>query len=273
MKTSFSVLCGVLLLPSFPSDAAEPGGQIATRVISIVEQRAKDLSGENVDFPFMPGLRITLELSGPPVRKATHWGKLAIAKAVDDRGVALALEREPSDDLEEIQRPHRFSFEPEPAAKGPEDRIRIELAFKESARAATAIKALEGSLCVRVVEKKEVIISAPAKLVGKTIEDKTLKAVGVSLAVVEFSQDGPTYLKLTADDPEDKIGEMDITDAKGKSFVSSRGSMRDGDQNAKKEISLGGDDKLPPDARIKISVATSRMDIPVTLRLENLPLP
>ena len=273
MKTMFSVLCAVLLLPSLTSGAAEPGGKIATRVISIVEQRAKDLSGENADFSFMPGLRITLELSGPPVKKATHWGKLAIAKAVDDRGIALALEREPSDDLEEIQRPHRFSFEGEPAAKEPEDRVRIELAFKESARAATAIEMLEGSLSVRVAEKKEVIVPAPAKLVGKTIEEKTLKAIGVSLAVVEFSQDGPTYMKLTAVDPEDRIGEMDIIDAKGKSYVSSRGSMRAGDQNAKKEFSIGGDDKLPPDARLKISVTTSRADIPVTLRLVDLPLP
>jgi hypothetical protein len=255
MKITFSALCAVLLLPSLPSGAAEPGGKIAARVINIVEQRAKDLSGENVDFSFMPGLRITLELSGPPVKKATHWGKLAIAKAVDDRGIALALEREPSDDLEEIQRPHRFSFENEPAPKEPEDRVRIELAFKESARAATAIK------------------PAPGKLVGKTIEEKTLKAIGMSLAVVEFSQDGPTYMKLAAVDPEDKIGEMDIIDAKGKSYVSSRGSMRAGDQNAKKEFSIGGDDKLPPDARLKISVTTSRADIPVTFRLVDLPLP
>ena len=114
---------------------------------------------------------------------------------------------------------------------------------------------------------------APAKLVGKTIEEKTLKAAGLSLVVAEFSQDGPTYMKLTAVDPEDKMGEMDIIDAKGKSFVSSRGWTRDGDQNAKKEFSLGGDDKLPPDARLKISVTTSRADIPVTLHLEDLPLP
>ena len=72
MKTSFAVIFAVLFLSSLSNYAAEPSGKIAVRVISIVENRASDLSGENLDFPFMPGLSVALELSGPPIPKATQ---------------------------------------------------------------------------------------------------------------------------------------------------------------------------------------------------------
>lgn len=270
MKTSFAVVFAVLFLPSLSNYAAEPSGKIAVRVISIVENRASDLSGENIDFPFTPGLSVALELSGPPIPKATHWGKLAVEKAVDDRGAALELQQEPFDELQEIMRMPRFFVETE---KKLDDRIRIELAFKASARAATAIKALEGSFSVRVAEKKDVLVAAPGTLVGKAVEDRTLKAAGVSLEVVEFTPDGPEYMKLSAQDTENAIAELDIVDAQGESLVSSRGSMRIGDENAKKELSLGGNDKLPADARLKITVITSRADLPVALRFADLPLP
>jgi hypothetical protein len=272
MKTTFPVLCAVLLVSSLLSSGAEPGGKISTRAISVVEQRAKDLSGENLDFPCMAGLKVTVEISGPAVKKATHWGKLTVTKGADDKGGAIAVDREPSEDLQEILRVPRFSFGDQPASKEPEDKVRIELGFKETPRTATAVKVLEGSFVVRVAEKKEIVVPDIAKLAGKVIDDKTLKAAGLSLEVNEFSPEG-TYLKLAAVDPEDKIGEMDIVDAKGKSYVNSRGSMRAGDKDAKKEFSLGGEDKLPDDVRLKITVTTSKSDIKVPFSFKDLPLP
>jgi hypothetical protein len=251
-----------------------PAGSSRTEVklIRIQESRVRDLvkpSGKELSPKST--LTLVLELEGDTVRAASHWGKLEITQAIDDRGTSLVPDAAVAssfgtgDRFEELNRNMMWFFED----VKPQDRIRLDIPLAVPPREAKRLEKLEGSLHLAVTEYQDVLVTKPAALVGKKIENAALKAAGAQITLVEFKQQGPVYARLKGIKGV-RLVAVHIVDSKGKRIDNGGGSSSSDDVW---EAEISGDDPLPPDSRLKFVLVKERKEIPVPFKFAAVPLP
>jgi len=259
---------------------AAPAQGVKTKVISISEVRRKDFGVEKRPRfgSDKAGLTVTVELSGEAVEKAFRFGHLKITAAKDDTGASLKVSAKSFNDptkgyVKIDRRMMYFGLRSGP----PKDKIKVDLKFQPTARAAKTIRVLEGSLKLLTGEPKAIRFPSVKGKVGQVLENPTLKSLRLTLKVVQpkkgafFGPSDPeksVTVELTGD--AKKVLQIGLADAAGKKINTT--SMRSSFGN-KTTYTFQAERKLAPDTALAISVALGRKTVEVPFRLTNLPLP
>lgn len=270
VSQTVAAICSCGALAAFAQDggsaaAAAADSAVTVRVAKLTEIRQqKDKGSAPVSFgPCEPGLSVTLELSGPLVERATHWGMLELSGR-DDQGreLQLATQRmfdDPTKEFIQFDRQQMYFGMDE----APKDKVLVELTLTLPARDAKAI-ALRGTAKLRAAEREQVEI---AKLTpSQPISDPTLSAAGLTVGIGSI-EDGMLELELEGD--IERLLEVKLM-ARGEDIA--EGYMRTGSPGGVSyTVMFSGE--LPADARLVLEVAKSQTDTNLPIELEKVELP
>ena len=212
-----------------------------------------------------------LLVEGQPVENATHWGAIDITTAVDEHGNSLASQEQAGRhkliEFEELNREHMWFFED----VRPKDKIKVDIPLSVTPRSSKTLAVLEGSLQIRRMQTKPIVITDLAMFVGKTVDDNELSALGISVKLLEYTPKNPSqYIKFQVTDPKELVQDTALVDARGKTLSQSHSSFG---FNHVRTIQLGGVKPMSSDPRLKLVVKTGQQDIEVPFSLKDLPLP
>lgn len=281
----------MILAATMASAAAPQGKDIDVKILNIRESRfvdhkpkpknANQFTFTNFSHDSENALIVTLELQGPALKNLTHYGKIDIQNAIDDAGNKLTLHENFKDGLTEldkefalVNREHMYFFED----SVPEDKVRVELKFNATKRAASKITGINGTIGIRVGEINEVTIPAVTTKIGKKIADSTLAAAGIEMTVIDPSKgsgffvgagDGTSVTLQFAGDPQSVL-EVELIDANGESMQAMSMWNR---ESSTARCTLMADTEIPADAAIKMKVSTGTSTFDVPFGLKHLELP
>lgn len=274
-------ILGLAAIVAVCGDVSIKAEDINVKAIKVVETREVDLnpSAKNSDS-FFSGfdqnrLAVTIELEGSQLEKASQYGRIEIASAKTDTGETLEVipfpsaGHHPSDRYETIDREFMYAFE----QNKPTDRIKLDLGFKPTKRAAKSIQAIQGTVRLLTVDKMEdLTFSDVAKRKGEALSHPILKAANVTAQItqVEGSADALESVTLEIHDADEVIHEVYMTDSAGKKLNVSSMKMFMG---SKTMLTLQGWEKLPKDANVAMRVGVGQKTVPVTFALKDVPLP
>jgi hypothetical protein len=152
-----------------------------------------------------------------------------------------------------------------------------------SARRATAITTISGTIAVIVGGEKKIVEVKPLKAnLGKTLDDPALKAVGVNVEIVNpskpakpksglsFGPDTSKGVTLILSGNLDEIASISILDASGKKL--NNGSMWH-DSGGTRTINYGLEKPLADSTVMQIEVWPGQKIITVPVELKDLKLP
>lgn len=247
-------------------------------------------------------LTLTVELRGKPVAAATHYGKVRIARATTDAGassagavasakgdthtsptasLALTLAADyrvgladPRTEFVMIDRDSMNFGQPEASA----DHITVEVRFDPPPRSATHIVELAGALELRTGQPREVVIEGVAAGTTRAVEDPTLAEAGLKVELVDSSQKSGYLLAgepgksvtLRVSGNVDALLDVDLVSAANEPLYASQMTST---SDAMTVIVLEDDAKLPPDARLRLSVAVGTSTVAVPFSFKDIPLP
>jgi len=290
MMFAWTVFIGCMIAAGATGD--KNGNALAVKVVNLSEVRRVDLAEKPKDsensFNFSSAgfrdntLTMTLELRGNGVVDATHYGKIAVKSARDDRGRPLKLHEQFSVGLDDpregfvaIDREMMFFMQSDP----PKDVIRVDLLFELPERDAKNIATVAGSIAIRSGKIRELTTDSIKAWVGKTLADKTLEQAGLRVQVLDPSRNtgsffaaGQSDAALTFDISGEVTNLLDLklTTASGDSISTSTMWSESG---STKQITLQGDVPIPADAKLKLRVVTDSRVIDVPLALSDIRLP
>jgi hypothetical protein len=274
---------GTLALVVGPWGATARG---ATVTLQKLEEK-RELSLQTSPFAgWDNGIELTLHVDGPDVAGARKYGKLTTIKAVDEVGTDLTAKgKGPSgnnDGFQEIRQPQTFGrmSHDEPKPTGFDVDLKLPT---PSARAAKTIKLVSGEMQVLVGGEKKIITVNPIKSnLGKTVDDPTLKELGVQFKLVDPTQrakgvpglsfGGRAGRSVSADISGniDAIASVSIVDAAGKKL--SNGAMWS-DNGGTRSISYDLEKVLPDDAALQLEVWPGQKTVTVPFELKDVTLP
>ncbi len=278
------------IAPVAPTAGDGPDG-VDVRVLSISENRFKDMKPKSSDDSGMQVfsswgmdqnmLTISLELRGPSVAAATHFGKVALKSAGFDGDAPMTLAKDfkvgftdPRTEFVQIDRESMNFGRPDASA----DQITVDLQFDLPPRKATRIETLAGVIELRTGEARELTIDGVLAKAGKTIEDGALKAAGIAVAVADPKQKQAGFfmsgepgksVTLNVTGNADALLDVELIDDKGEPLYASKMTST-GDATI---IVLEDDADLPPTTRLRLKVAVNQKSVPVAFELKGIELP
>ena len=259
--------CVVLMTASVPAGADGPP-PVGVRVLSVDESRHVDVGPAAEKSMFASaGLKLTLELSGPPIETATGVGALKLDQAVDDQGNSLlaehgSLQQSHLAKFQKIDRDRMWFF----AKEKPKDRIKVELELKPAARSAAKLKSVTGS--IRVGTSTEIFFTDLSAKTGKPLEDKALADAKVSITLTKVTDAGISY---SMTDPNGYVADVGLVDAAGKDASRGRWSMSMGALSTYNIDAKPG--AIAAGARLVVSLMTPARVVTVPIDLKDVPLP
>jgi hypothetical protein len=292
-----SIMAILVCIMASIASAQTPGGGGVVTLKSLLEKR--ELSLEKSDFAgWNSGIELSLHVDGADVQGARKYGKIALTQAVDDVGTDLSKKGEgpkaPMKEMREIRKPMSFGNRNEAKTTGFDFDLDLPT---PSARSAKSIN-VSGTFQVVVGGEKKVVEVKPIKAsLGKTVDDPALKAVGVTVEIVDpgtpaggasaspaappprakkrsahasISPDATQGLSLMLSGKLDEIAQIDILDAAGKKL--NNGSMSQ-ETGGKRLINYGIDGGLPKDAVLHIEVWPGQKTLTVPFELKDVKLP
>jgi len=244
--------------------------EVKTKIVRVSETRAKSTVKKKNNLGDFMNMQLTLQLKGSEVEKVTKYGKIKIDKAVDNLGNSLVNSKRffGGNRLKQLNR-NRFSFGNQ---KSPKDEAEIFLNLKAGKRMATTIAVLEGSLSLGIATTEEITLKADEleKLVGKKIQNATLKKLGAEILVKVFKKTGGNILTLDVSGKPGTVNEVKFRKVGGESINVGQSSFGFG---KKRTIQIFSSKPLPKNAKLVIPVETSLKEIVVKFRFTNIPLP
>lgn len=275
-----------LLLPLVPAAlllivAPAAATDVKVDLLSVTEVRHADLVNQDEEDAGMsfsqyePGLKLKLELVGAAAGTATHYGKIELKTAEDDRGDALKLQasrfmRDPSKGFVQIDRSHMF-FGREEESKG---KLEVELNLELPQRSARELALIKGTVTLRTVSQADVLIDKVRSKEGQEIDHQLFKAAGITLKVVRPSGTQAAHaarsLTVEVQGKVDAVLELELLDAAGKDLGG--GSFSFGTDTSR-TFQLRSDAAMPADAKLKVSVATGWKDVGVPFQFKDIELP
>lgn len=220
-------------------------------------------------------LELKVRLAGPDLVKARQMGNIKIIKAVDN--LKADLTKLPPDamtfdhsELRDIQ----WDFGGD---KKDHKWLDVDLSLPASpARSATTIKTLEASVDLLTGgEEKTIEVTDIPSHYGKALEDPALKAIGLAITLKAPAKakeaQGPAGKEVAMEIKGDPaLAKIEIVDAKGERI--SNGSMWN-DVEGVRTISYYVEDKLPVDAKVKITCWPGQKRVTVPIKLSEIKLP
>lgn len=287
----------VWFLALLPVVHADDVTAVKVKPIAISEVRQKNLAQVNKkertssisslpwSLPMRSTLTLTVELSGKEVVQASQYGFIDIRSAKDNKGNKLRLlkpgllsENDITKGFLKIDR-NGIPTSPQTTSK---DKLRIDLQFESLPRSSTAIAVLEGSLKLRVGKAREVTVRQPSKMIGKTLNDSTLQAAGLTIKVVMpkeedllFTSDPSKAVALEIIGDSKKILQIDLVDTTGKvvtrsevstSFSTPQGEKTTRTLEAAEELTTAG-------IGLRIVTTVGLRIVRVPFHMRNIPLP
>ncbi len=264
-----ALLCNALLSAAPPPGAVADGPTVtALEIVEVRRALLKPQAGaERQHFGFdRPGLKLVLEVQGPDVAQASHYGMLELDAAADDKGGKLKLNEDALgfDDIRkefvEIDRGHMFMGEENP----PQDLIRVELPFQPPARAASTIS-LRGKLQLKRVQTVDVLVP----VTPGEVKNEQLEKLGVKFKIVKPEDERGFAYEVSG--KLDALHEVSIIDAQGKALKTTGRSSFGSDEEQQCEITL--EQAVPADGKAKLSLVVKSENVPVAIDLKDLKLP
>jgi hypothetical protein len=259
--------CVVLMTVSVPARADGPAS-VAVRVLSVDESRHVDVgpSTEKSMFP-SAGLKLIVELSGPPVQTATGFGALKLDQALDDQGNSLLVDHGSFQQsrlakFEKIDRERMWFF----AKEKPKDKIKVELELKPAARSAARLKSVTGS--IRVGTSTDISFADLSSKTGKPLDDKALADANVSITLTKVADTGISY---SMTDPNGYVADVGLVDAAGKDASRGRWSISMGALSSYNIDAKPG--AIAAGARLVVSLMAPATVVTVPIDLKDVPLP
>jgi hypothetical protein len=216
--------------------------------------------------PERPGMKLVVEIQGEDVVHASHFGKLELGSATDDKGEQLQLNEDalgfhdPRTEFVPIDRGQMFFGEDNP----PKDLIRIELPFESPARAASAIS-VRGKLQLKRVETVDVVVpTTPGE-----VQNDRLDKLGVKVKIVKPEEDDSFSYEVAG--KLDAVNQAQLVTAQGKPLETNGSSSMSDGETLRRDISLA--QPLPADAQLKLSLVVKAENVPVPFELKELKLP
>lgn len=265
---SVAILCNVVL---FLAPLPEPATGPTVTALEIVDLRRAHLKpqkeSEAQRFSFdRPGLKLTIEVQGEDVARASHFGMFELEAALDNAGDKLKLSEDAlgfhdfRKEFVAIDRGQMFIGEDNP----PKDVIRIELPLESPARAAATI-ALRGKLQLKKVDTVDVLVPATPG----DVQHAQLEKAGVKLKIVKSDDDNGFAYEVSG--KLDALNEAQVVDARGKPIETRGSSSFGGGDSLHRELYL--EKPAPADAKLKLSLVTKAENVPVTFELKDVKLP
>jgi hypothetical protein len=240
-------------------------------VARVEEDRARQLEETSIAYPRADNLRLVLNLSGMGDRIPRRAGKWQVEEAVDDQGTDLSQERK-------AEKRDNAEFAWVQFDRKTDKNVSLTLELKASARRATSIARLRGSVSVMVGGEPRVASIANIKgKLGQSIDDPALTAAGIEVKLLPHAKDeGPVEFtvrfkgKVTALDESQLNGGADVVDADGKSVTSgyTETTRRDGFD---RQFNLHR--PLSDDMNLKIMLLVGLQTEEVKFNLKDVPLP
>lgn len=283
-------------------NATEPAA-IQVVPMTVSETRSRELREQRQPvYSGMPELTLLLEISGPGVDTATHFGKVQFDTAVDDAGTDLKPTEEEfshQPEFREVHRPFplqgladlaelppevRAALEaagvPLPGAQGkPPNSVTVPLELKISAREAKTIKHLKGQLQLLAGgEKRTIQVNDLAAKQGKPVEDPALKEAGVTVRLPSPDDEAARFgmpagvegMTLAVRGNATAVTDARIVDADGEPVgMGWAGFEHEGETLRGFHLSR----PLEPTDRLELDVVVGQETITVPFDLRDVPLP
>jgi hypothetical protein len=256
--------------------------------------KAGDMKDSRTTGSFFAGFDIELSVTGASLTGAKAM-RVLLSTAIDETGRNIIKESQTS--FEEINED--------------ETEASVRVKMKNPSRSAMTIKEVTGNIEIFVPAKDPaatLTVTSLSKSIGISINSPVLKASGIEITIwnkeqyearkkVEeeklkkskseegiggalmgifgglmdsFSSMDENSIAFQIKDPESKIVRIEILDAKGESLGS--GGMTIGDSKQQTRI-IDLQEKLPPDAQVKIHILTAKSMIKAPFKLEKIALP
>lgn len=266
---------------------------VSVEVLSIHEARYVDLMPKGKDkdesgFSFSSfgmdnenALTVTVELSGPSLSAATHFGKVSVSAATDDQGKKLSLHENFKAGLSDLRSEFAqldrdmmyFGYQDKPT-----DRIKVELKLNPPARAAKKIIALSGTIMVRAGEPQDIIIDRITSKMGKQLNHAALSRAGLTVTVIDpkkasgFFSTGEAGKSITLQvaGESESLLELNLIDAAGENL--NAGTMWSS-AGSTTQYTLMVDETLPASAKLQLRVSVNNREIVVPFAFKDLILP
>jgi hypothetical protein len=251
----------------------------SVKLLSLIESR--ELSLEKTPFSgWQNEVTLTLHIDGPGIAGARKFGRLVIAKAVDDAGTDLTRRPENApprgaDEFQDIRTPQTFD-DTAPKPTGFDLEVKLPTL---SARKATKLARLSGTVRVLVGGEKRIVTVRPIPpQYGKSIEDPSLEATGVTFTISDPAKRGPgerlmggsNSVSAVIKGPMDEIAGVRIVDAGGEDCSS--GSFWSDDKGVR-TITYLLNKPLANDMGLEIEVWPGQKTVTVPIELEDVTLP
>ncbi len=281
MPTVVGVFCVAASIVSAQTNSPGAAPKATVTLKSLIEKR--QLSLEESPFKgWENGIELSLHVDGADVKGARKYGMVKVTKAVDDVGTDLSKKgagpkTAEMNDFQEIREPMNFGDRSQPKRTGFDFDLTLPT---PSARQATTLKTVSGSLELLVGGTKKVVVVKPIKAsLGKTIEDPALKAVGVTFEIIDpakkgkgdfFGPDTSKGVTVQISGNINEIANIDIVDSAGKKLNNGEMSQEEG---GKRLINYGIDGALPSNAALHIEVWPGQKTITVPFEIKDVKLP
>jgi hypothetical protein len=277
--------CFIVAAVSVAADKSASGEATVT-LKRLLEKR--ELALEKTPFSgWDNGVELYLHVDGAGVKDARKY-KLKVTEAKDDTGTDLkkapkGVPNFEGEQYQEARPPQTFDFgddakKPKPTGFDVEVRLHT-----PPARSAKTISVRGEMQVLAGGEKKVVRTRDLKKMVGKTVDDPALKAVGVTITVLDPAKPsldavifgggkGGKSVPLQLAGSLDAIAELRFVDDKGKSI--NEGSMSRSDQPAdKKTITYELSNPLDEGTTLEVEVWPGQKAVKVPFGLQDVKLP
>ncbi|MGB0714838.1 MAG: hypothetical protein ACPGXK_03115 [Phycisphaerae bacterium] len=276
----------MLVLPAQPHDAG-------VRLLRITESRFTQVAEptrEKSDEPSMffssfgpeDALSLTIELRGPSVPRATHFGQVSF-EARTNTGETLSLHENYASGLTDL-RTEFATVDREMMFLGqrdvPADVMQLDLKCALPSRAAHTLTDIRGSIKIRTGKPETVRIANARQMMGKAIEHPTLAAAAVQITIVDRggsqggyagSNNSPSQsLTLLVSGETDALLDLDLVDGEGSTLNNSTMWSAMG---SSMQYTLMCDRALPSDVALSIHVVTGSRTVSVPFQFSNTKLP
>jgi hypothetical protein len=289
MRRSLLVIAAVYFIASVSRAEDAPTGSVAAKVTlkKLVEKR--ELTVEKNPFGgWENGIELNLHVDGAGAAGARKVGKIKVTQATDDAGTDLTKKAKEGpmsmehNSFEEVRAPQAFTFGNDKAPKPTGFDIDVKLPTL-SARSAKTIKLIKGEMQILIGgDKKVVEVKGIKANYGKPIPDPALKAVGVTITVVDPSKRGAggtvgfgggdpnKSVSLSISGNADAVADVSIVNAAGTKL--NQGSMSSGDAKSK-SITYDLQEPLVDDTVLQIEVWPGQKTVKVPFELKDVKLP
>ncbi len=258
-----------------PAPASQPDyatGPLRADIQAVYEPRIR-LIEPVPGAPTTSELRMQFRLSGEAILKVARMGNLIFDEAVDDTGKSLIAADTYSPEDRTALRPINM-----PAERVRTTGLTFMARLSASARGAKAIRSLKGSMKLVVADAAETVtVENPIQFLGKTIDNKRLKELGVQIRIASPTEFEPAHatdkaMALQFQSRREQVKSMAFFDGSMKAVRhrESEATTKDGQKAALLQIAAGA---LTDETQLVLEVYPKLEDVTLPVELKDVELP